>query len=115
MARLSPSAGFSPIIQYAEVTSSIVTPGDFDRINGGDKENTSKSEKYSKVGTRYGLGGLKWSIPMDHKIDDYLLVWIGSEDSAFSNVVLTFNSCEIGEISFCLSSFDYNNSNFCMF
>ncbi|XP_020570661.1 2-(3-amino-3-carboxypropyl)histidine synthase subunit 2 isoform X2 [Phalaenopsis equestris] len=103
-----PSAGFSQIVRYAEVTSSIINPSDDnDGINGrntkvvvlncGHKEKTLKSEKCSKLvtGTRYGLGGLEWSIPVDKKIDDYIMVWIGSADSAFANVVLTFNSCEI--------------------
>ncbi|KAL0917996.1 hypothetical protein M5K25_013111 [Dendrobium thyrsiflorum] len=108
MAMSLPSIGFSPMIQYAEVASSVVNPsGDSDEINGQDtkvvdlncdeKDKTSKSEKCSKLGTdtRYDLGGLKWSIPMDQKINDYLLLWIGSEDSAFANIVLTFNICEI--------------------
>jgi len=29
-------------------------------------------------------------------MEDYSLFWIGHDNSAFANVVLTFNVCEIG-------------------
>ncbi|EHA8588737.1 2-(3-amino-3-carboxypropyl)histidine synthase subunit 2 [Cocos nucifera] len=45
--------------------------------------------------TKYSLGGLIWTMPVGHKMEDYLLFWIGSENPAFTNVVLTFNNCEI--------------------
>jgi diphthamide biosynthesis protein 2 len=45
---------------------------------------------------KYNLGGLTWSISIDAKIDDYLLYWIGEDNSAFANVALTFNKCDIG-------------------
>ncbi|XP_072961443.1 uncharacterized protein [Typha angustifolia] len=45
--------------------------------------------------SRYCLGGLTWNILVYQKIEDYLLFWIGRENSAFANVVLTFNNCEI--------------------
>lgn len=48
------------------------------------------------VGARYSIGGLTWSLPEGHRIEDYLLCWIGAYNSAFTNVVLTFNGCEIG-------------------
>lgn len=44
----------------------------------------------------YRLGGLTWDLPEGNKIDDYLLFYIGSDNSAFANVVLTFNVCDIG-------------------
>ncbi|XP_019093205.1 PREDICTED: diphthamide biosynthesis protein 2-like [Camelina sativa] len=43
----------------------------------------------------YSLGGLTWDLPEGSKIEDYLLFWIGSDSSAFANVVLTFNGCDI--------------------
>lgn len=48
------------------------------------------------VGARYSIGGLTWSLPEGRRIEDYLLCWIGAYNSAFTNVVLTFNGCEIG-------------------
>ncbi|CAI0458920.1 unnamed protein product [Linum tenue] len=41
------------------------------------------------------IGGLIWSLPKGSKMEDYSLYWIGSENSAFANAVLTFNGCEI--------------------
>ncbi|KAK4385994.1 2-(3-amino-3-carboxypropyl)histidine synthase subunit [Sesamum angolense] len=43
----------------------------------------------------YKVGGLSWTLPQGRKMEDYLLFWIGLENPAFANVVLTFNSCEI--------------------
>ncbi|KAJ4896199.1 diphthamide synthesis DPH2 family protein [Raphanus sativus] len=43
----------------------------------------------------YTLGGLAWDLPEGSKIEDYLLFWIGSDNSAFANVVLTFNGCDV--------------------
>ncbi|XP_010500149.1 PREDICTED: diphthamide biosynthesis protein 2-like [Camelina sativa] len=43
----------------------------------------------------YRMGGLTWDLPEGSKIEDYLLFWIGSDRSAFANVVLTFNGCDI--------------------
>ncbi|OMO57422.1 Diphthamide synthesis, DPH1/DPH2 [Corchorus capsularis] len=46
-------------------------------------------------GTRYSLGGLIWDLPEGQRMEDYLLLWVGPDNSAFANVVLTFNGCEI--------------------
>ncbi|KAJ4848658.1 hypothetical protein Tsubulata_037819 [Turnera subulata] len=42
-----------------------------------------------------GIGGLTWDLPSGQEVEDYLLFWIGSDNSAFENVVLTFNGCKI--------------------
>lgn len=44
----------------------------------------------------YSIGGLVWKLPEGRKMEDYLLFWIGSNNSAFANIVLTYNGCEIG-------------------
>ncbi|PPS18307.1 hypothetical protein GOBAR_AA02270 [Gossypium barbadense] len=46
--------------------------------------------------TRCSLGGLIWDLLEGRRMEDYLLLWIGPDNSAFSNIVLTFNGCEIG-------------------
>ncbi|PKA56256.1 hypothetical protein AXF42_Ash011186 [Apostasia shenzhenica] len=70
--------GSGLMVTYAEVTSTIINPSeDCDRRKG------------------FFLGGLTWSIPTGHKMEEYLLFWIGDEDSAFANMILTLNSCEI--------------------
>ncbi|KAG4204958.1 hypothetical protein ERO13_A04G073032v2, partial [Gossypium hirsutum] len=45
--------------------------------------------------TRCSLGGLIWDLLEGRRMEDYLLLWIGPDNSAFSNIVLTFNGCEI--------------------
>ncbi|KAG8484156.1 hypothetical protein CXB51_022907 [Gossypium anomalum] len=47
------------------------------------------------TGTRCTLGGLIWDLLEGRRMEDYLLLWIGPDNAAFSNVVLTFNGCEI--------------------
>lgn len=47
---------------------------------------------------KYRIGGLTWNLPQQSKMEEYLLFWIGRDNSAFANVVLTFNGCEIGEL-----------------
>lgn len=44
----------------------------------------------------YRIGGLTWSLPVGHRIEDYLLFYVGSDDSAFANISMTYNTCEIG-------------------
>ncbi|XP_050213379.1 uncharacterized protein LOC126664845 [Mercurialis annua] len=47
------------------------------------------------AGCRHRLGGLIWELPSGNRMEDYLIVWVGSGNSAFANAVLTFNGCEI--------------------
>lgn len=58
------------------------------------KMNKSSNRNKTESGTGYRLGGLTWNVP-DRKIEDYLLFWIGPDNAAFNNVMLTFNNCEI--------------------
>ncbi|GAB4832775.1 hypothetical protein Ancab_006791 [Ancistrocladus abbreviatus] len=46
-------------------------------------------------GMAYSIGGLTWRLPKSCRIEDFLLFWIGPENSAFTNIVLRFNGCEI--------------------
>ncbi|KAH9310654.1 hypothetical protein KI387_025689, partial [Taxus chinensis] len=48
-----------------------------------------------KHASEYCLGGLKWVLPEHHKMEDYLLVWIGQEGPALANVMLTYNACGV--------------------
>ncbi|OAY71771.1 Diphthamide biosynthesis protein 2 [Ananas comosus] len=95
----------SSTVHFAEVSFSSIDPPvkekadkeqlDFhgNIVNGGDKI-ISEWNSHNEVG-KYFLGGLTWSITKDHKMEDFLLFWIGQDNSAFANVVLTFNTCEI--------------------
>ncbi|KAL1201567.1 hypothetical protein V5N11_013680 [Cardamine amara subsp. amara] len=75
----------------ANVLCSFISPSKEPRES---MEHPGPSGKSVSNGS-YILGGLTWDLPEGNKIDDYLLFWIGSDNSAFANVVLTFNGCDI--------------------
>ncbi|XP_057957989.1 uncharacterized protein LOC131150926 isoform X2 [Malania oleifera] len=85
--------------RFADVRCSIMNPPkDHSTSNGQlrlDDSLIANEDCDVTTGTRYSIGGLIWNLPEGHKMDDYLLFWIGSDNSAFANVVLTFNGCEI--------------------
>lgn len=92
-------------IQFAETMSSHMNPSETHKISNGSLEPSSvftddKSPR-TVAGNRYSIGGLVWELREGHKMEDYLLFWIGSDNSAFANVVLTFNGCEIGMHTSC--------------
>ncbi|KAJ7260523.1 hypothetical protein O6H91_Y407500 [Diphasiastrum complanatum] len=39
------------------------------------------------------IGGLKWKISNNLKMEDYLIVWIGQESPAITNFILVYNAC----------------------
>eukprot|EP00268_Persea_americana_P029425 TRINITY_DN28449_c0_g1_i1.p1 TRINITY_DN28449_c0_g1~~TRINITY_DN28449_c0_g1_i1.p1 ORF type:complete len:452 (-),score=97.20 TRINITY_DN28449_c0_g1_i1:552-1907(-) len=105
-----------PVLHYADVMCSVMNPSDYDKTLKGELEssngytsngnllkcvnnNNILSPDHCKQNTlpitSYNLGGLAWSLPQEHNIEDYLLFWIGPDNPAFANVVLTFNNCEI--------------------
>ncbi|TKY48075.1 Diphthamide biosynthesis protein 2 [Spatholobus suberectus] len=82
-----------PEVHVADVPSSVMFPSkDIKKINGLQE---SSSGCNGASGTIYSIGGLTWKLLEGQSMDDYLLFWIGLDDSAFANVVLTFNACEI--------------------
>ncbi|KAF6169706.1 hypothetical protein GIB67_004098 [Kingdonia uniflora] len=92
-------------LHYADVMCSIMDPSK-DCSTGHEKlevsdipgnGDCSHSEQVGSIttGTNYNIGGLRWNLPEDHKMEDYLLFWIGSDNPAFANVLLTFNKSEI--------------------
>ncbi|KAI5657950.1 hypothetical protein M9H77_26743 [Catharanthus roseus] len=91
-----PKSGFE--IHYADVFSSVINPEAAKTTKGQLKVNDNQYESECLTGKthrEYRIGGLVWSLPEDHRMEDYLLFWIGADDAAFSNVVITFNSSEI--------------------
>nr|GMC80989.1 diphthamide biosynthesis protein 2 [Ipomoea batatas] len=84
---------------YADVINSVTSPSeDFRYVNGKEEAGdcATGNESHSKeMDATYAIGGLSWSLTKGHKMEDYLLFYIGSENSAFANVLLTFNSCEL--------------------
>lgn len=85
---------------FADVMCSVINPSENSKTSDGNEglvsSSTANEGCEKAAGARYKIGGLTWNIPDDCKIDDYALFWIGSDGSAFANVVLTFNGCEIG-------------------
>ncbi|KAL5784151.1 hypothetical protein ACOSQ2_006543 [Xanthoceras sorbifolium] len=83
-------------ISFSSVICTVINPSEDHKSIHGRAGGRTANESFDKVaGTRYTIGGLNWNIPEGHKMEDYLLFWIGSDNSAFANVVLTFNGCEI--------------------
>lgn len=83
-----------PEVHFADVPSSVMFPSkDIKKINVLQEP---VSDCNGASGTMYSIGGLTWKLPEGQSMDDYLVFWIGHDDSAFANVVLTFNACEIG-------------------
>ncbi|KAK9268335.1 hypothetical protein L1049_000084 [Liquidambar formosana] len=83
----------------AEVMCSDMNPsGDDKTSNGhlGPVESCAADEGCGvATGARYSIGGLVWNLPAGQRLEEYILFWIGSDNSAFANVVLTFNGCDI--------------------
>lgn len=91
------TSGLEPL--YADVRCSVVCPLQAsESANRLEFVNSEDSNGFVEgTNMAYGIGGLTWSLPEGHKMDDYLIFWIGLDNSAFANVVLQFNSCEIGK------------------
>lgn len=70
-------------------------------FTNGDSKMIPKSNQCTKMEPtgRYNLGGLTWNMPSGQQMEDCLLFWIGSDDAAFANVVLTFNNCDVGKVA----------------
>lgn len=91
---LALKSGFD--VHYADVVSSLIIPSKHLeskisqlKINGDAQQNGSKDV------VKYKIGGLTWDLHEGFKMEDYVLFWIGADDSAFGNVVLTFNNSVI--------------------
>ncbi|CAN8254199.1 unnamed protein product [Cochlearia groenlandica] len=84
-------------ISVANVLCSFISPSKDPRESMEHPGPSSKNDSSDSLSSsrHYRLGGLTWDLPEGHKIEDYLLFWIGSDSSAFANVVLTFNGCDI--------------------
>lgn len=87
-------------VHFADIPSSFMFPSkDIKNLNGlqepadGLTNNGSCNET---CGPSYSIGGLTWRLPEGKSMDDFSIFWIGLDNSAFANAVLTFNACEIG-------------------
>ncbi|KAF5767925.1 putative diphthamide synthesis DPH1/DPH2 [Helianthus annuus] len=73
-------------LHFADVMSQSMKPTKTSDVNGDCDDASQKT---------YSIGGLRWSLEQGLSMEDYSLFWIGPDNSAFANVVLTFNDCEI--------------------
>lgn len=86
---------------YADVSCSAISPSKTcEPENQLAFNDTSAINKcFEQTSQNYSIGGLSWRLPQGRRMEDYLVIWIGLDNPAFANVVLTFNNCEIGECS----------------
>lgn len=90
---------FKSEFHFADVPSAFMFPSkDIKKLNGLQEAACDcghKSSSDGASGTIYNIGGLTWKLPEGQSMEDYSLFWIGHDNSAFANIVLTFNACEI--------------------
>lgn len=88
-------------VQFANVMCSVMNPSKDPQVSNdivGAADGLTSSNSFGTVsGNVYRIGGLVWELPEGRKMEDYLLFWIGSDNSAFANIVLTYSGCEIGK------------------
>jgi hypothetical protein len=60
------------------------------------QEHENLKENKGQPYTRYSCGGFSWVLPDDCKMDDVVIIWIGHENPALTNIMLSFNSCTVG-------------------
>ncbi|KAJ9542913.1 hypothetical protein OSB04_029419 [Centaurea solstitialis] len=85
-------------LHFADVMSQAMIPEKSSETSGQSgllSSSTSNGDCVDAVGKTYRIGGLHWSLEEGLNMEDYSLFWIGPDNSAFANVVLTFNGCEI--------------------
>ncbi|KAI3869474.1 hypothetical protein MKW92_042577 [Papaver armeniacum] len=93
-------------LHFADITSSVINPLQSKETHGVKLESSNgctangshddcKETVSTLDGSKHSIGGLTWNLPQGHKTEDYMLFWIGLENPAFSNLVLTYNSSAI--------------------
>ena len=76
---------------FADVSCFNIDPPEIP-LNGERSVNSKSDDQDCSC----SIGGLTWSMPAGSSMEHYLIFWIGSENPAFMNAVLMFNSCETG-------------------
>ncbi|XP_008454038.1 uncharacterized protein LOC103494584 isoform X1 [Cucumis melo] len=92
------SLGSELEVHFADVKCSSLDPSPYQEnvVKGGEQASNAESGSSENIaGARHHIGGLFWELPKERRMEDCSLFWIGSDNSAFANVVLTFNGCEI--------------------
>ncbi|CAL5417751.1 unnamed protein product [Camellia sinensis] len=83
----------------ADVMCSVMDPSENVKTSswhlGLDGSLATDQGSGNTIGTLHSIGGLSWNLPEERRIENCLLCWVGADNAAFANVVLTFNGCEI--------------------
>ncbi|CAL5348065.1 unnamed protein product [Camellia sinensis] len=86
-------------LYHADVMCSVMDPSENVKTSSGhlglDGSLATDQGSGNTICTLHSIGGLSWSIPEGCRIEGCLLCWVGADNAAFANVVLTFNGCEI--------------------
>lgn len=87
-------------VHSADIMSPIITPpetfslmNEQPELSDGQCANGCSTEENN---ASYCIGGLTWSLPVGCRMEDYLIFYVGSDDPAFANILMTYNACEIG-------------------
>nr|XP_043615219.1 2-(3-amino-3-carboxypropyl)histidine synthase subunit 2 [Erigeron canadensis] len=83
---------FESELLFANVMSQFMIPSTSFETNGSGTDDGDCGDTPRRA---YRIGGLCWSLEEGRNMEDYSLFWIGPDNSAFANCVLTFNGCEI--------------------
>ncbi|KAF3643458.1 glycine-rich family protein [Capsicum annuum] len=98
-ASISTQSCFKLEVCFADIMSPVITPpGTLSSTNGQPElsdHQCANGCSTEKNNAPYCIGGLTWSLPVGHRMEDYLLFYVGSDDSAFANILMTYNACEI--------------------
>lgn len=98
-ASVGAQACFELEVHYADIMSPIITPPEtFSSMN--EQPELSDGQCANGCSTKennaaYCIGGLTWSLPVGRRMDDYLIFYVGSDDPAFANILMTYNAYEI--------------------
>ncbi|XP_006339197.1 diphthamide biosynthesis protein 2 [Solanum tuberosum] len=86
-------------VHYADIMSPIITPPEtFNSMNEQPEQSDGQCANGCSIeenDAAYCVGGLTWSLPVGRRIEDYLIFYVGSDDPAFANILMTYNACEI--------------------
>ncbi|KAH0721156.1 hypothetical protein KY290_006074 [Solanum tuberosum] len=86
-------------VHYADIMSPIITPPEtFSSMNEQPEQSDGQCANGCSIeenDAAYCVGGLTWSLPVGRRIEDYLIFYVGSDDPAFANILMTYNACEI--------------------
>ncbi|WVZ52905.1 hypothetical protein U9M48_003906 [Paspalum notatum var. saurae] len=99
------SSSCNPEVQYADILCSVMSPSSSATEEHKCPESTGTSynghfstfpdnrcsTESSSFTHKYILGGVTWNISVQEKMEEFLIFWIGQDNSAFANIVLTFN------------------------